>query len=345
MRTTVLVNRVSDAAEPHLIKACLAVLELIVTASQLSPQQQQRRVVVFNGPRSYSLCSNKWCHHVLFQRAGLEEASSSPKTIRIMLAEDVDDEQSKNREMIRQAISTHFSSSSVLLLIKPNAGGFGAGIVQFHKDDDLLSTTTSSSSIAMIPSSSYYTDHMCLLQEYIPTPHFVHRVWFLQGKVQCGVIMRRINNDSTLSDNNNKLLWTSGGGGCMAGGAVCRRQTTTTGTTTTTTNQQQQQQQSQQPLTIISAYTIPDSVRHEIEHQLLPLLSDIHAGSVEFIVNAKHPDQRFYVDLNMLSTLPILDDDDNDNNKKIQNAAKVWGLDYDPWKELAQAIIDYGAVF
>ena len=67
-----IVNRVSDAAEPWEVKATLAILQQAQTVW---------KILVWNGPEAYSLCTNKWCHHVLFQRAGLQ----SPDTVAMLL--------------------------------------------------------------------------------------------------------------------------------------------------------------------------------------------------------------------------------------------------------------------
>jgi hypothetical protein len=95
---------------------------------------------------------------------------------------------------------------------------------------------------------------------------------------------------------------------------------------------------------------VPDDVRMEIENQLLPLLKeDAHAGSVEFLqhptVNEHSPympHRRYYFDLNLLSTLPIMDHPSgivetnmDSNHKNIT----LLDLDYNPWSELAHGII------
>ena len=80
------VNRVSDAAEPWEVKACAAVLQLA---------KHVWNIPIFNGPDAYSLCVNKWCHHVIFTRAGL----ASPPTVAFLSStntttSDDDDESS-----------------------------------------------------------------------------------------------------------------------------------------------------------------------------------------------------------------------------------------------------------
>jgi len=55
------VNRVSDAAPPILVKSTLAVLQ----------SAELWGIPIFNGPRSYAICCNKMMHHQVFCRAGL----------------------------------------------------------------------------------------------------------------------------------------------------------------------------------------------------------------------------------------------------------------------------------
>lgn len=257
--SSVIINRVSDAAPPHLQKACVAVLQVALFLQNIQ---------VWNGPTSYGLCSNKWCHHVLFVKAGL----SCPST-RLVLLEPT----TATKDAVKEAIQNLGMVSDTPLLLKPNAGGFGAGVrrIGANLEQDLQHT------------SSYYSDQMALIQEYIESD-LHYRVWFLRGKVQCGIV--HISNGNFAS-------------ACVA--TTCSRQS-------------------------IRAMVIPDDVRNELEEGLLPLLPDAHAGSVEFL-NDK-AGRRLYFDLNLLSTLPLVE--------RVQDAESVWGQDYDPWKEMANAILD-----
>ena len=164
-----LVNRVSDAAEPFLFKACLSLLSAA----------KSRGIPVFNGPQSYSLCGNKWNHHVLFQQAGL----SSPSTIAIF--EPTAD---KMKEAAREL--------SFPILIKPNAGGFGAGMIRVNNMEELPKNPPD------------YDDRTALLQEYeSPSDGKLFRVWFLGDRVHCGIVR---------NDTSNQLS-----AGCVA--SVCSR--------------------------------------------------------------------------------------------------------------------------
>jgi hypothetical protein len=75
-----------------------------------------------------------------------------------------------------------------------------------------------------------------------------------------------------------------------------------------------------------SAWPVPQDVANEIE-RMLSFVPGAHAGSVEFLVDEEG--QRLYFDFNLLSTLPI----------HVHNADPIWGTQYDPWMELAQAVL------
>lgn len=145
---TVLVNRVSDAASPSIVKAFVAFLYLCT-------------IPVVNGADAYALCSNKWCHHELFFRAGL----STPRT-RKFFQPDI--------ETIRTAVEAWENPSVQRFLLKPNAGGFGQGIIQYRRGDSLTE----------LPK---YLDGMVLLQEYHDAAQ-IYRIWFLNGRVLCGTV-------------------------------------------------------------------------------------------------------------------------------------------------------------
>jgi hypothetical protein len=76
----------------------------------------------------------------------------------------------------------------------------------------------------------------------------------------------------------------------------------------------------------LAPWLVPEEVRCELQVQLLPLLKDVHCGSVEFLYNTQG--QRLYFDLNLLSTLPV----------GVEDSSGVWAPNYDPWQELADAV-------
>lgn len=268
---SLIINRVSDAASPQLQKACCGLLQLAATVYGLK---------VWNGPASYTLCCNKWCHHALFAKVQLQ----SPSTQMLLNA---------TTNTLEAAITELSKGQQEVptLLLKPNAGGFGAGI---QKIDLSGKSNISSDPNILYETASNYADGMTLVQEFIETDS-IFRIWFLCGKVQCGIV--RHNHDGNYE-------FTSA---CMA--SICTRK---------------------QPATI-RAYSIPNDVRFELEQQLLPLLSDAHSGSVEFLCDKQG--KRLYFDLNLLSTLPLVE--------QVEDADAVWGTDYDPWNEMASAMLDY----
>jgi len=259
-----IVNRVSDAASPPLFKACCAILG----AAQI------RNIPIVNGPSAYALCGNKWCHHVLFSQAKLK----SPRTLAFW---NEDGNYNNNASIsLRGKDGQIMEIDKEYLLIKPNAGGFGAGIQRIP---------TTSLILEKLPT---FEDSVTLLQSYErPKNNKLYRIWFLQGKVQCG-IERHINEENDFTN--------ACAGSCSLGEVPPK------------------------------PWNIPFDVQEEIEQRLLPLLPDAHCGSVEFLYSQENGAERLYFDLNLLSTLPI----------RVDNAEGVWKENYDPWMELATAVLD-----
>jgi hypothetical protein len=319
-----IINRVSDAAPPALFKACCSILQAA----------QVLQIPIWNGPTAYSLCGNKWCHHVLFQKAGL----SSPNTIAYWINDtnfndddnDVDDCMDDNKIHLNTSL---FSDSSTEILIKPNAGGFGAGIQKIEKPPSSLTDC-----LFPIPKPSF-DDNTALIQQYEkPKDDKLYRVWFLNGKVQCA-IERTLKSSGTKSPSSVDEFTS----GCAAGVCTLRSTHAVASNNSSSSNNQNGQPLLEKTVTI-NAWTVPREVQDELEKQLLPLLPDAHCGSVEFLCSCRDEeegestttkDRRLYFDLNLLSTLPILDDLDTINENDI------WQQDYDPWLELATAIWAY----
>ena len=265
--TKLIVNRVSDAADPHLYKACLGVL--------LSAGCHTK---IWNGPISYAQCGSKWCHHEILERASL----NTPETRRIYPVTKERVEQSCQE---LQQLGHDFP-----FLLKPNAGGFGAGIVKIASAEQF--------SILDLTADE---DPVALVQVYVPpAQEKIYRIWFLRGKVQCGI---------TRTNQKGVDEFTTG---CAANG-VC-------GLT---------EARKAQP--ILSAMVIQNNIATEIQDSLLPLLQDAHCGSVEYLEDSVG--QRYYFDVNLLSTLPLVE--------TVENANEMWGKDYNPWKELALAMVKY----
>lgn len=280
-----IVNRVSDAADPVLYKACLAVLNAAKAFS----------IVIFNGPEAYAMCGNKWLHHLLFHKAGLD---TPPDSFGLFRAD---------KEAFHQA--SGYVNRDFPHLIKPNSGGFGAGMVRVENDGQFLGLTTE-----LMESS--FKDEMVVYQPYMrPLEGKIYRIWFLQGRVQCGVVRKIADSDADSEFVN----------GCAAAG-TCRIDSKTS------------KVKKEKGLVTFEAFNIPADIVYDIEKKLLPSLpKDTDAGSVEFLnylddncVDIGNASKRFYFDLNLLSTLPIID--------LVSNEKKIWRDDYDPWRDLSDAI-------
>ena len=164
-----------------------------------------------------------------------------------------------------------------------------------------------------------YADEMALLQPYVqPRENRLYRVWFLRGKVQCGLV-RQLPDDGVEDE-----LTT----GCAAG--VCSRPVVGDAGATSSNGSGTEPPLERSSVKLM-AFCVPQEVRSEIENALLPLLTDCHSGSVEYLENAN--EKRLYFDLNLLSTLPLPE-------TPMQNTS-AWGPFYDPWNELATAIVDF----
>ena len=392
-----IVNRVSDAASPALYKACCAVLHYF----------QSLRIPVWNGSKAYSLCGNKWMHHLLFRRANL----SAPTTMSYWIGDDDGDNDREEEMTEEKTINIDTSifrqddiTGTTQLLIKPNAGGFGAGIKKISiplpssssSGDDVIYTKQGMAKIS-IPSS--YEDCMALIQQYEqPRDRKLYRVWFLNGKIQCAV-ERQIGKETEYDDDTSSAEFTSGcasGGVCTLSDASSRRNkmikqnngssssssdqnhgnkyettdslsqklsnnhTVTTSPLPSESLHSSPSRSSSPPRMV--AWKVPNEVRQEIEDRLLPLLEDAHSGSIEFLytsstlsneknaaskgssgseeVSSSWP--RLYFDLNLLSTLPVFDDDEVTEE---DGGGKFWSNDYDPsydpWHELAHSIWEF----
>lgn len=400
-----IVNRVSDAASPALFKACCAVLAVA---------EQSLNIPVWNGSNAYSLCGNKWRHHLLFRQAKL----LAPTTMVYYAGHDdgggnsggdekLGDQRQAQEEKIIHVDTQIFRQNAagrIELLVKPNAGGFGAGIRRIS----LPPQSTSSSDAAnpsdarkmtkiSIPSS--FKDDMALVQQYeIPRNREIYRVWFLNGKVQCAMV-RKIEVGERAEDGDDNAISSSaeftsgcaGGNSCkFRGSAYARNAITSRGKNNEIPLENYPAvasplSKTSSPLSPIPTdskmlpWKVPAEVQHEIEDQLLPLLTDAHCGSVEFLYasscstipkttstmhnsirrngnnedameksttgpsneSAKGPvgDQRLYFDLNLLSTLPVTDNIDIPRDQAAGDT--VWPKSFDPWLELALSIWDF----
>jgi hypothetical protein len=342
-----LVNRISDAADTWEVKACLAILQLA---------KQIWKIPIWNGPDAYSLCTHKWCHHVLFQQArlhspptvvalqagtdattGMPEAmdGNPQEKVAVYMLHSIQPEKRHEDSSDMVPMTVPEATKSLHYLIKPNAGGFGAGIERRQakvandssgKQCDPLSASPRiqwSDSPQSLPT---FSDRFVLFQNYIqPQDGKIYRVWFLRGKVQCAVERHvdtiKLASDESQTDTSSTEEFTSG---CV--GVVCQRRATGKNVNT--------EPSSSPPH--IQPWTVPESVRVEIENLLAPVLpQDAHCGSVEFMYSSTTTDapERLYFDLNLLSTLPVdVPSGEVEFNTLSSNEVP------DPWLELASAI-------
>ena len=85
------------------------------------------------------------------------------------------------------AVAAESASLRYPLLIKPNSGGFGAGITRVESAVGLTAA-------ALHGAAGGDRDGLAVLQQYAePVDGFVYRAWFIGGRVQCGVRVRVAN--------------------------------------------------------------------------------------------------------------------------------------------------------
>jgi len=151
-----LVNRVSDAAPPADVKVALATIR----ACEL------RGIPVVNGSYAYSIGISKMLHYELFGLTGL----ATPPFVVVRRG---------GPALVDVAVKAMLKYP---LLIKPNAAGFGAGIVRVESAEELS---------ALGPAAldgAFGSDGIALLQEFVvPEGGRTYRVWWAGGVVQRAV--------------------------------------------------------------------------------------------------------------------------------------------------------------
>lgn len=328
----------SDAAQPALAKACLAVLNSCEIWG----------VPVFNGPRCYSIGCNKLLHHHVFARAGLD----SPRSVPVRLGgrrRDADEALRKARSAARLLEGR---GCNWPFLLKPNSGGFGEGIEVFADLSELERYFGARN--ANMEVSSPDGDGVALLQEYIrPVDGRIYRVWFLNGDVQCAV-WRLIDSDKVIDgrmhQGTQQLRGGCTGNNCSLGS---KRKDEREDAGDASRNSQKElvagyagqsgarRVKSDVRIPVkqadagfhrpFSAWEITKDVISDFERVQQIIGKDCHAGSIEFLINDS--ERNVYFDLNMLSTLPLIE------SGGVDNADNIWGIGVDPWDELASAIL------
>lgn len=178
--STIVVNRVSDAAPPGDVKMCLSALRFYMLAG----------CRIINGIDSYTIGMAKVLHYSLFAKAGL----STPKYV-VLRSQDIE-----NIASIKRAIDKRGIQFPVL--IKPNSGGFGKGIVRFNDLPALVSACEDAQvnldcTLGEKLLDAFGSDDVAVLQEFVPPKDdFIYRAWFV-GKAVHRAVRVRVDRDIT----------------------------------------------------------------------------------------------------------------------------------------------------
>jgi len=153
-----LVNRCSDAASPFEIKRVVAALR----------SAEMCGVSTVNGLSCFAVGTSKLLHHELFDLVGVE----SPRWLQVSSG-------ARPSDVIK---TVDDAGLQYPLLLKPNSGGFGAGIVSITCATDLTED---------ILEVALETDGFAVLQEFETSRGgYIYRVFFIDSKVQCAVRVR-----------------------------------------------------------------------------------------------------------------------------------------------------------
>ncbi|KAK3252132.1 hypothetical protein CYMTET_38556 [Cymbomonas tetramitiformis] len=342
-----LVNRVSDAADPKQAKLCLALLQ---TAELWS-------IPVINGSRAYALGTNKVLHHHVLLRSGVR----CPRSHSLNLCKGAIRPGATVAAFIAAAEHLLTLGCAWPLLVKPNSAGFGAGIRSFATLPRLVEYAEQlESAILDLPSE----DGVLLLQEYIaPLNREIYRVWFLHGRAQCGVCLVRpepgpappeaashggqsqpsITPSDPLAadraqlsgcggdDGDGRVPSNSGRSDALDSDHVSASSEFTGGCAGGTCEWKPAAKRRKVGVTpVLKAWQIPEPVIQAVER--IAQLTGADCGSVELLYEATDAEP-VYFDVNMLSTLPLLDG-------SVSDPAKVWKEGYDPWAELADSVAE-----
>ena len=155
-----LVNRVSDAAPPGDVKRCAAALRLAAL----------RGIPCVNGGACFPVGTSKLMHHELFDCVGVD----TPKWVTL----------ARGMSAADAVAAAAAAGLRYPLLVKPNSGGFGNGIVSLSAPADLTDSVLQTA-------TGDGTDGLALLQQFeSPRDGYIYRVFFLGGEVQCAVRVR-----------------------------------------------------------------------------------------------------------------------------------------------------------
>jgi len=279
----------------------------------------------------------------VFARAGCK----TPRSVVIRFGATND---SPKKKLVAAAAALRERGCHWPLLIKPNSGGFGNGIKLFMSMEDLVAYSDTLSRNELGPSE----DGVALLQEYIePRDKAIYRVWFVNGRPQCAV-QRFVEGVVVAPDSSGVVRDDDFTSGCAAGGSSSNTCSLTQhgkgGSVTDRTRGSEgavndftsgcasngcrlERRDQDKKRRSFRAWSVPENVSNDISRIVSIVGDDCDAGSVEFLYDENG--NQVYFDLNMLSTLPITD------NGSVENSEAVWhDVSYDPWSELADAVIE-----
>jgi glutathione synthase/RimK-type ligase-like ATP-grasp enzyme len=246
-----LINRVSDAAPPATVKKTTAILRIF----------ELHGIPVINGARCFAIGNNKVLHHQVLSRAGCDVPRSR-------IISNLEGDAGRFREAIRSAASALLDEGCRWpLIVKPNSGGFGEGVVPFASFDELLQWADDESSQAHRSS-----DSVTVLQEFLaPQDNAVYRVWFVRGKITAAVTVAHASYDAAALQ-----------GGCVGACSI--------------------QNRPGQP--VFTAWDPPADTQSLVLRAAE--IAEADCGSVELLYEVQSG-RAIYFDLNMVSTLPERD--------------------------------------
>jgi len=269
--SSLLVNRVSDAQNPELVKFVLSLLQYA---------KDFLKITTTNGLKTYNIACSKALQSQVISHLGL----CQPKT-RIVRIQQGSASNTSNIDALRSAAE----EVGFPLLVKPNAGGFGAGIRKFSTEEELYDALLSSGKEELFSSSN---DGVLLVQRCHENAEF-YRIWHLDGKVQVATRVSE-NIDSKTGDGISGSNSSRGDGASVSyNSCACSASKE------------------------FVAFDPEPAVHDEIER--IVRFCGAAMGSIEFMVvpnedeyevglqGRKRANRRLYFDINMLSTLPFSD--------------------------------------
>ena len=272
------INRVPESSPSNIAKTATAILKYCDLLN----------ISVFNNYESYLIGQNKLLHHGILSALSL----TSPKSVLV-----------RNIDTIKTIANQ--TKLKFPLLLKPNSGGYGRGILQFQTKDELMQFCDNNNNNN---NKLFGNDGTALLQEFHGklTGSTVYRIWTLNNCIQCGIKVERPRGGF--------------GGACLSD--TCGR-----------------------TQTIVHALDVKKILDEKIINDILNIekLCKADCCSVEFLFDQDNDgndimDKPIYFDVNMLSTLPT---NLGINDNRIINAENIWdGSNWNHWYFFALEIFN-----